>query len=162
MSADYDRLFHSSEAAQPEEETASVDREPVASAAPTPKPSTPGRGDSPSGPPPIAATQAQSAPTTAPPPRATEVTMQMPPTKAGAQRVQNGMMRAPQGATSTGARYEQRPATPAPQARSAAVPSPQHYAEGQAEKLAAWTSAQQPAGQPAPTSAATIGNHRAL
>ncbi|MDT5337412.1 MAG: hypothetical protein QOD90_2917, partial [Mycobacterium sp.] len=164
MSADYDRLFHSSEAAQPEEETAAVDRETVASAAPTPKPTTPGRGDSPSGPLPVA-TQAQSAPTTAPPPRPTEVTMQMPPTKAGAQRVQNGMMRSPQAGTSTGARYEQRPATPAPQTRSAsaaAVPSPQHYAEAQAENRAAWTSAQQLAGQPAPTSAATIGNHRAI
>jgi MinD-like ATPase involved in chromosome partitioning or flagellar assembly len=148
MSADYDRLFHSSEAAQADEGTAAVDR------------------DTPSGPLPGLPTQAQAAPTptTAPPPRATEVTMQMPPTKAGAQRVQNGLMRSPQGATSTGARYEQRPATPAPQARSAPapVPSPQHYAESQAEKLAAWTSAQQAAGQPTPTSAATIGNHRAI
>ena len=156
MSADYDRLFHSSEAAQAEEETAAVDRDVVAQA--TPKPAEPL---------PVSPTQAQAAPapTTAPPPRATEVTMQMPPTKAGAQRVQNGLMRSPQAATSTGARYEQRPATPAPQARSAsgaAVPSPQHYAESQGENRAAWPTAQQPAGQPAQTSAATIGNHRAI
>jgi MinD-like ATPase involved in chromosome partitioning or flagellar assembly len=162
MSADYDRLFHSSEAAQPDEETVTVDRESVASA--TPKPTNPGRGDSPSGPLPVAPTQTQSAPTptTAPPPRPTEVTMQMPPTKSGAQRVQNGMMRSPQAATPTGARYEQRPATSAPQARSASTPAPsQQYAEVQAENRAAWTAAQA-AAQPAPTSAATMGNHRAI
>ena len=162
MSADYDRLFHSSEAAQPEEETASVDREPVA---PTATPAAPGRAESPSAPLPVAPTQTQSAstPTAAPPPRPTEVTMQMPPAKTGAQRVQNGMMRSPQAATPTGARYEQRPATAAPQARGASAPPPsQHYAELQAENRAAWTSAQQLAAQPAPTSAATMGNHRAI
>ena len=153
MAADYDRLFHSSEAAQAEEETAAVDRD---TAAPSlPKPAEPS---------PVAPTQAQAAPapTAAPPPRPTEVTMQMPPTKAGAPRVQNGLMRSPQGATSTGARYEQRPATAAPPARAAAVPSPQHMAEAQAENRAAWSSAQHPAAPSAPTSAATIGNHRAI
>ena len=154
MSADYDRLFHSSEAAQAEEETAAVDRDVVAPVSPAP-----------AEPSPAAPTQGQAAPmpTAAPPPRATEVTMQMPPSKAGAPRVQNGLMRSPQGATPTGARYEQRPAAPAPQARSAAVPSPQHSAEAQAEnRAAAWASAQPLAGPPGPTSAATIGNHRAI
>ncbi|HYO03707.1 MAG TPA: MinD/ParA family protein [Mycobacterium sp.] len=166
MSADYDRLFHSSEAAQLDEETAAVDRESVASPTASPMPPAHGRDESPSGPLPVAPTQTQSAPapttapTTAPPPRPTEVTMQMPPTTVGAQRMQNGMMRAPQAATPTGARYEQRPA-PAPQARAASVPSP-HYAEAQPDGRAAWPSAQQLAGQPTPTSAATIGNHRAI
>jgi MinD-like ATPase involved in chromosome partitioning or flagellar assembly len=166
MSADYDRLFHSSDAAQPEEETATVDRDSVASASATPNPATPGRGETPSGPLPVTPTQSQAAPvpTTAPPPRSTDVTMQMPPTKAGAPRVQNGMMRAPQSTTSTGARYEQRTAMPAPQGHSGSTPapSPQHYAEVQAENRAAWTAAQQLSAQPAPTSAATIGNHRAI
>ena len=164
MSADYDRLFHSSEAAQPDEETASVDREAAASPAATSKPTTHALAESPSGPLPVAPTQAQSAPApTTAAPRPSEVTMQMPPTAAGPQRVQNGMMRSPQASTPTGARYEQRPATPAPQARPAATPAPsQHYAEGQLESRTGWTPAQQFAGQPAPTSAATIGNHRAI
>lgn len=156
MSADYDRLFHSSEASQPEEETATVDRESVAPAA-----TAPTRADASSGPLPVASlTQAAPAPTSAPPPRATEVTTQMPPTRAGAQRMQNGLMRAPQGATPTGAHYEQRPAAPAAQARptSAPVPSPQHYGESPA----AWAAAQQTPSQPVPTSAATMGNHRAI
>jgi MinD-like ATPase involved in chromosome partitioning or flagellar assembly len=158
MSADYDRLFHSSEAAQPDEETATVDRETVASAAPKPPV---GRGETSSGPLPVAPPTQVAA---APPPRATEVTMQMPPTTAATSRVQNGMMRAPQGANPTGARYEQRLATPAPQTRSASapVPSPQHYAEPQAEnRPAVWTGGQL-AAQPGPTSAATMGNHRAI
>ncbi len=165
MSADYDRLFHSSEAAQPDEETTTVDRESEASPTATPKPLARGRDESPSGPLPVAPTRTQSAPApmTASPPSGTEVTMQTPPTNAGAQRVQNGMMRSPQAATPTGARYEQRPATPAPQARSASASVPsQHYAEAQPDGRAAWSSAQQLTGQPAPTSAATFGNHRAI
>ncbi|MGH3581665.1 MAG: ESX-1 associated ATP-binding protein EpsI N-terminal domain-containing protein, partial [Mycobacterium sp.] len=166
MSADYDRLFHSSEASQPEEETATVDRDSVASAAPAP--STPKRADAPSDPlpvtPPTQAAQAP-APTTAPPPRATEVTTQMPATRVGQQRMQNGLMRAPQAASPAGARYEQRPAATSAQARSAStpVPSPSQYgAEAQAENRAAWAAAQQAPSQPVPTSAATMGNHRAI
>jgi MinD-like ATPase involved in chromosome partitioning or flagellar assembly len=166
MSADYDRLFHSSEAAQPEEETVTVDRESVAPSAASPNPVIPGRTDSPSGPMPVAptATQAASTPATAPPARPTEVTMQMPPTKAGAQRVQNGMMRAPQSGTQTGARFEQRTANPAAMsARPASAPTPsQHYAEAQPENRAAWGTPQQAGAQPVPTSAATMGNHRAI
>jgi MinD-like ATPase involved in chromosome partitioning or flagellar assembly len=162
MSADYDRLFHSSEASQPEEETATVDRDSVASAAPAP--SAPKRADAPSDPLPVAPpTQAAQAPapTTAPPPRATEVTTQMPATRTGQQRMQNGLMRAPQSASPSGARYEQRPAAPAAQARSASAPVPSQYAEAQAENRAAWAAAQAPS-QPVPTSAATMGNHRAI
>ena len=75
MSADYDRLFHSSDAAQPEEETASVDRESVAGGASAPMPVNPGRSDPPSGPNPVAPppTQSAAAPSTAPPPRAAEI-----------------------------------------------------------------------------------------
>lgn len=161
MSADYDRLFHSSEASQPEEETASVDRESVASAAPAV--TTPKHGEVVSGPLPVAPpTQAAQAPapTSASPPRATEVTTQMPATRAGAQRMQNGLMRTPQGAMPTGARYEQRSAAAVPQARpmSGPVPSSQHFAETQAP----WTAGQQAPAQPAPTLAATMGNHRAI
>src|SRR4051794_6817107 len=143
MSADYDRLFHSSEAAQPEEETATVDREPVA-----PAPTSPKHGDTSSVALPVIP-PTQAAPAPAPSLHATEVTTQMPVARTGAQRMQNGLMRAPQGATPTGARYEQRPAAPAPQApsTSAPVPSPQHYAEPQAS----WTAAQQAPSQPMPT-----------
>jgi MinD-like ATPase involved in chromosome partitioning or flagellar assembly len=160
MSADYDRLFHSSEAAAPDEETATVDRDAKASPA-SPSPSTPGRGDTQAGPLPVTPSQTQAAAAPAPPARATEVTMQMAPTKAGTQRMPNGMMRAPQAANPTGARYEQRPAA---QSRPAAapVPSPQHYAETQGENRPAVWTGQQLAAQPAPTSAATMGNHRAI
>lgn len=158
MSADYDRLFHSSEASQPDEEPVTADRDSVAPAAPAP--AAPARGDLPSGPLPA---QAQSAPspTTASPPRPTEVTMQMPPTKAGAPRVQNGLMRAPQAATQTGARFDQRATTAATPARPTTAP-PQHYADGPSESPPTWASAQQASVPPAPTSAATMGNHRAI
>ncbi|MDT5080061.1 MAG: hypothetical protein QOJ80_4698 [Mycobacterium sp.] len=166
MSADYDRLFHSSDPAQVEDETVTVDRESVAAATPAPKPATPGRTDGPSGPMPVAPTQTQAAaaPKTAPPPpNPAEVTSQMRPA-TGTPRVQNGMMRAPQAPTSTGARYEQARPTQAAQARPVATPSPsQHFAESPAENRAVWgTAAQQQASGPVPTSAASIGNHRAI
>ena len=167
MSADYDRLFHSSDPAQVEDETVTVDRESVAGAGatPAPKPTTPARGDGPSGPMPVAPTQTQAAaaPTTAPPPRPAEVTTQMRPA-TGTQRVQNGMMRAPQAPTSSGARYEQARPTQAPPARQVATPAPsQHFAEPQVENRAVWgTAAQQQLSGPVPTSAASIGNHRAI
>jgi MinD-like ATPase involved in chromosome partitioning or flagellar assembly len=133
MSADYDRLFHSSEAAAPEEKTATVDRD--------------------------AAVPASS---TAPPPRATEVTMQMPPT-SGAPRVPNGMLRTPQGSGVTGARYEQRSAAHAAPAHSASAPVPAPPAEVPVQGPAAWPAvAPPPVGSPVPTSAATMGNHRAI
>ena len=65
MSADYDRLFHSSEAAQAEEETAAVDRESVASGPPRPE-----HTDASSGPLPVAPpTQARRRPRRRPPRR---------------------------------------------------------------------------------------------
>ena len=166
MSADYDRLFHSSEAAQPEEETATVDRESVVGT-PPPMPVTTGRAEAPSGPMPVAPplTQAAVVPTTAPPPRPAEITSQLRPTHAtGQQRVANGMMRAPQAPTSAGARFEQQRQAAPPQSRSGPVPAPsQHFAEHQPESRVVWgTSAQQQASGPVPTSAASIGNHRAI
>ena len=167
MSADYDRLFHSSDPAQVEDETVTVDRESVAGATPAASPAAAARTDGPSGPMPVAPPQTQTAaaPSTAPPPRAAEVTTQMRPAHStGAPRVQNGMMRTPQAPTSTGARYEQpRPAT-APQARQAPTPAPsQHFADPQADNRLAWTAAQQQQlSGPVPTSAASIGNHRAI
>ena len=164
MSADYDRLFHSSEAAQPDDET--VDRDSSKHAAAAPMPTGPGRGDAPSDPMPVApATQTAQAPTGVPAPRSTEVTSQLRPTPAGAPRIQNGMLRSPQAASLPGARFEQpRPTTAAPQSQAtpAGTSSPQHFAEPQPESRAVWTSASQGAAQPSPTSAATIGNHRAI
>jgi len=164
MSADYDRLFHSPDATQPpEEETAAVDRDSVLPGNAGPMPTHAARPEAPSGPIPVAP-PTKTAVAAAPPPRQAEVTSQMRPTQAaGPQRVANGMMRVPQGAPPTGARYEQVRPVPAPPARQAPAPAPsQHFAEPQSENRAVRTSAQQVPGQPAQTSAATIGNHRAI
>ena len=163
MSADYDRLFHSSEAAQPEEETVTVDRDVVTGVA-APMPVNGGRGETPSGPTPVAppSTQTATTPTAAPPLRPGEVTTQMrPATQTGQQRVNNGMMRAPQASTHGGARFEQpRPAPPAPPRQMVGpVPSPQ-YADPAAEQRMGWGTPQM--SQPVPTSAASMGNHRAI
>lgn len=162
MSADYDRLFHSSEPAQtPDEETASVDIDAVT---PAPMPVSPNRAETSSGPIPVSQTQAAAAPTTAPPPRATEITSQLRPATGGGQpRVQNGMMRAPQSATQSGARFE--PARPAPTAQARpATPAPsQHFAESEHDNRVVWgTAAQQQSSGPVATSAASMGNHRAI
>ncbi|KAA0114071.1 MinD/ParA family protein [Mycolicibacterium sp. P9-22] len=168
MSADYDRLFHSSGAADAADEDAAAHREggPSAGAAPMPVTAS-GSGAGGSGytgehaapPMPIAPTQSS----TAPPPRASEVTSQIPVTPStGPQRVQNGLLRTPQANPAAGARFEQQYAAPAPQPRSAPAPAPsQHFNE---VPETAWPQANTPAqtGQPAPTSAATIGNHRAI
>lgn len=159
MSADYDRLFHSPDAAQQaEEETANTDLETVAPGSAGPMPTGgPGRQEAPA-PMPVAPPRAQTA--TAPPPRQTEVTTQMPPTQsAGPQRVpNNGMMRMPQSKTPAGARYEQQRPAPAPAPRPASAPAPsQHFADSEKRRPGKAL-----ASQPAPTSAATIGNHRAI
>jgi MinD-like ATPase involved in chromosome partitioning or flagellar assembly len=162
MSADYDRLFHSPDPAPSSDEESAGDRDsaPPGNAGP---PSHPSRPDAPSGPMPVAATQTKAAPATAPPPRQTEITSQMRPTQAGQQRVANGMMRAPQAAGPAGARYEQARPAVAPPARQAPAPAPsQHFAEAEPQSRAVWTSAQQTPAQPTQTSAATIGNHRAI
>ena len=161
MSADYDRLFHSSEASQPEEEPKTVDRDTRAPAAPAPARIDASPGPMPVGPP----TQAASAPASAHQ-RPAEATAQMPPTRSGPPRVQNGLMRTPQAPPPTGAHYEQRPAQPVSHARPAPPPpqtrpvSAPQYAEP--ESRAAWNPAHQGVAQPAPTSAATMGNHRAI
>src|SRR5687768_11963929 len=125
MSADYDRLFHSPDAAPPaEEETANTDLETVAPGSAGPMPTGgPGRQEAPA-PMPVAPPRAQTA--TAPPPRQTEVTTQMPPTQStGPQRVpNNGMMRMPQSKAPAGARYEQQRPAPAPAPRPASAPAP--------------------------------------
>lgn len=157
MSADYDRLFHSPDSAQPaEEETANSDLETVAPGSAGPMP-TGGRPEAPA-PMPVAPPRAQTA--TAPPPRQAEVTTQMPPTQStGPQRVpNNGMMRMPQSKAPAGARYEQQRPAPAPAPRPASAPAPsQHFADSEARRPGKAL-----ASQPAPTSAATIGNHRAI
>ena len=159
MSADYDRLFHSPDAAQPaEEETANSDLETVAPGSAGPMPTGgPGRQEA-QAPMPVAPPRAQTA--TAPPPRQTEVTTQMPPTQStGPQRVpNNGMMRMPQSKAPAGARYEQQRPAPAPAPRPASAPAPsQHFADSETRRPSKAL-----ASQPAPTSAATIGNHRAI
>ncbi|HTI75631.1 MAG TPA: AAA family ATPase [Mycobacterium sp.] len=155
MSADYDRLFHSSGDAV---QTAEEESERGTAA---PMPTGPGRSEVTPPPMPIAPTKTQAAP--APPPRQTEVTTQMPPTRtAPQQRQPNGMMRASQ-ATSAGARFEQPRTAPTPPPRPAPAPAPsKHFAEEQSEASSTWRASQASAGQPAPTSAATIGNHRAI
>jgi MinD-like ATPase involved in chromosome partitioning or flagellar assembly len=179
MSADYDRLFHSPEAVLPPEEETSADDRPTA--APGPATSVTNHVDVPSGPmpispmppiappppPPIAPpqTQAQAAP--APPPRQTEVTAQMRPALATAPtRLPNGMMRAPQAPAAPGARFEPARSTPVPLTRQTPAPSPsQHFADSMAEPARSARAAQAAAlaqSQPAQTSAATIGNHRAI
>lgn len=170
MSADYDRLFHSSGAAEAADEDAAAHRD---GGSPAPMPvNVSGSGAGGSGytgehaapPMPIAPTQTSTAPpTAAPPPRPSEVTSQIPVTPStGPQRVQNGLLRTPQANPAAGARFEQQYAAPAPQARSAPAPAPsQHFNEA---PETAWPQANAPAptGQPAPTSAATMGNHRAI
>lgn len=168
MSADYDRLFHSSGASDAADEETAAHRE---STPPMPVNAS-GSGAGGSGytgehaapPMPIAPTQTSTAPpTAAPPPRPSEVTSQIPVTPStGPQRVQNGLLRTPQANPGAGARFEQQYAAPAPQPRSAPAPAPsQHFNEA---PETAWPQASAPAptGQPAPTSAATMGNHRAI
>ncbi|WP_237570703.1 MinD/ParA family ATP-binding protein [Mycolicibacterium lacusdiani] len=155
MSADYDRLFHSSEAAEAgDDETTTVDPKAVQAAlaaSSTPMPI----GTNPVDPMPLTPTQS----TAAPPPRSTEVTTQIPPTRAAGQsRVQpNGMMRSPQGQGHAGARYEQPRSAPQPQPRQAAAPAPSQHFLDQVDNPGAWTG-----GQPAVSSAASMGNHRAI
>src|SRR3954447_6033717 len=149
MSADYDRLFHSSgDAVQ------TADQESDGGAAAPMPTGGPGRSEVTPPPMPIALGKTQAAP--APPPRQTEVTTQMPPTRtAPQQRQPNGMMRAPQSTGPAGARFEQPRSAPTPPPRPAPAPAPsQHLAEAQSEANSGWggaapLSAKQPAGAPA-------------
>lgn len=154
MSADYDRLFHSPDTVQTVDEEAERETPPV-------RPDTviaqdgslP--GDTLPPPMPIAPPRAQAVP--APPPRQTEVTSEITPTRvSGPQHVaSNEMMRPAHSPLSAGARHEQhRPGTAAVP-RCEPTPGPSHYFTDS-------ESYRQPVGQPVPTSAAAMGNHRAI
>ena len=151
MSADYDRLLHSSGDAV---QTAEEDSE-HGGAAPMPV-GGPGRSEVTLAPMPIAPTKTQAAPA---PPRQSEVTTQMPPTRtAPQQRQANGMMRAPQSTGPAGARFEQPRSAPTPPPRPAPAPAPsQHFAEAQSEANNAWRTGQSSDNQHATTSAG-MGN----
>ncbi|MGE2718084.1 MinD/ParA family ATP-binding protein, partial [Mycolicibacterium litorale] len=97
----------------------------------------------------------QAPPQTAPPQTA-------PPQPATPQRPPNGMMRTPQTNLPGGARFEaprQQATTQAPRPAPAPPPSAHFTDAPQAETT--WQQGQPPA-QPAPTSAAAMGNHRAI
>ena len=158
MSADYDRLFNNSPGqADNEEATRTVDHATLAAAAQmsaSAAAASAAGAESPLGPP--VAGQPQQPPGMVPPPRPSEVTTQMPPTPP--QFMQNGLMRSPQGAPMAGAQYEQpqhAPMMPPPPRHM--QPPPQHYAmEPQVDMQ--WTEQH----MPDQTSAATIGDHRAI
>jgi MinD-like ATPase involved in chromosome partitioning or flagellar assembly len=153
MSADYDRLFHSPDAVRAVDDDAdrdvaretSRDTGPVGGAH---------RDDATPPPMPVAAQRIQTS--TAPPPRQTEVTSQLPPTPAvpPQQLPNNGMMRAPQ--APSGARHEHPRGVPAPAPRPGPVPAPSHHFASPTEVE------RRHAAPPAPTSAASMGNHRAI
>jgi MinD-like ATPase involved in chromosome partitioning or flagellar assembly len=155
MSADYDRLFNSPED-DPGDATAQVDLEAIRRFQ-TPMPTNrPASGEAavppmPIGgpqPPPTWQTQAAAQP---PPPRA-----DMPAPRA------KGTTAAPMYQTgAAGAQYEQprTPPPPPPQVQPAPAPT-QHFAGSTQD--AGWRAAPPPPGQPAQTSAASIGNHRAI
>lgn len=166
MSADYDRLFHSPDAAQtPDEATVHVDRDAlmqgnVAASAPAPADGS-NRAENAAPPLPITPPRTQAA--QAPPPGHAEITTQMPPQQAAPPRPPNGMMRTPQTNLPGGARFE----APHPQMTTAAPPRPApapppsaHFTEAPTADTA-WQQGQSPGG-PAPTSAAAMGNHRAI
>ena len=155
MSADYDRLFHSPDAVRTADEEA--DRETPATGRETTSPQVSAPRTDATPPPMPIAQPPRSHAAAAPPPTQSEITSQIPPTQtSGPQYVpNNGMMRAPQNSAPQGARHEQQRPAPAPGPRHAPAPAPsQHFAESQSD----W----RPAAQPAPTSAASMGNHRAI
>ena len=170
MSADYDRLFHSSEPGKPvDDATAIVDRDAIlkAAAAATPPPVPVGETSSTSMPvAPTAPTQTQAAPQQ---PRHAETAPQMPapmpaPPASAPQWPQNSMLRAPQQQMGQGARHEQPAAQPGPVARVAPGPAPSQFADLDPEVSGQWRAGQaipSPAA-PGPTSAASMGNHRAI
>ena len=155
MSADYDRLFHSKgDAVQTaDEETAERDSAAGGSAGPMPTGQTPGELTGPTMP----VGQTKAAP--APPPRQAEVTTQMPAARSTAPAPPpNSMMRTPKAGAPAGARFEQPRSAPTPAPRPAPAPAPsQHFADGQSEKSGVFRTGPTPQ-----TSAATIGNHRAI
>ncbi|MDA4108673.1 MinD/ParA family ATP-binding protein [Mycolicibacterium holsaticum] len=158
MSADYDRLFHSpGDAVKTADEAAERDALHPDAAGPTPSTSGPGRSDV--APPALPITHGVTQTAPAAPVRETEVTAQLPPARPTVpQGHANGMMRTPQADAPSGARYEPPRHASAPPPRPAAAPAPtQHFAEATSDP-----NATRRPGQPAPTSAASIGNHRAI
>lgn len=158
MSADYDRLFHSAGDAVQTADDDAVDRDATRSPAPVSAPMPTGHApvETMTGPTaPVGQTKAGQAP----PPQQNEITTQMPPARATTpQRQPNSMMRVPMGGAPAGARFEQPRSAPTPATRPAAAPAPsQHFAEHQSDKNGTFAS-----GAHAQTSAATIGNHRAI
>lgn len=169
MSADYDRLFHSSEPGKPvDDATITVDRDAILKATAATPPVPTGEkppADAPSGAMPVAPTQTQAA---AAPSRQAEpqVPPPMPPPPATApQWPQNSMLRAPQQQQfGPGARHEQPSTLPPPAQRLAPGPAPSQLSDIDPEISGAWRAGQAvPApAQPGPTSAASMGNHRAI
>jgi MinD-like ATPase involved in chromosome partitioning or flagellar assembly len=111
---------------------------------------------------PIPPLAAQAAP--APPPRQTEVTAQMrPPMTTAPTRLPNGMMRTPQATSGTGARFEQPRSAPAALAPQMPAPAPsQQFAAPAVEQRSARAAQAAALAAPPPTSAAQMGNHRAI
>lgn len=158
MSADYDRLFHGSGDAVQTADDEAVDRDAAGKGSAAPMP-TGGYDRIEAAPPPMPVGPGQTKAAPAPPPRQTEVTTQMPPARSTApQRQPNAMMRTPTAGGPAGARFEQPRSAPTPPPRPAPVPAPsQHFAGAQSDNNGVFR-----AGRPVPTSAATIGNHRAI
>ncbi|KUI05381.1 chromosome partitioning protein ParA [Mycolicibacterium acapulense] len=153
MSADYDRLFHSAGDAVQTADDDAVDRDTTSAATRPPAPMPSGHVPVEMTGPTVPVGQTKQAP----PPQQNEITTQMPPARSTPPPPQpNSMMRVPMSGAPAGARFEQPRSAPAPAPRPAPAPAPsQHFAES--EKNGAFSSA-----PPAQTSAATIGNHRAI
>ncbi|MDH6244329.1 MinD/ParA family protein [Mycobacterium sp. OTB74] len=159
MSADYDRLFNNSGASQADNDEATRTVDPAtlaaaaqmsanqaAGAAAAARAEAQSQGAGHSQQPPVGGVM---------PPRATEVTTHMPPTQP--QFMQNGLMRAPYAGNQAGAQYEQpRQSMTAPRH---ATPQPQYYVP-EPQAAMQWHEQQMP--DQAQTSAATIGDHRAI
>ncbi|OBF90015.1 chromosome partitioning protein ParA [Mycobacterium sp. 852002-51152_SCH6134967] len=153
MSADYDRLFHSAGDAVQTADDDAVDRDTTSAATRPPAPVPSGHVPVEMTGPTVSVGQTKQAP----PPQQNEITTQMPAARSTPPPPQpNSMMRVPMSGAPAGARFEQPRSAPAPAPRPAPAPAPsQHFAES--EKNGALASA-----PPAQTSAATIGNHRAI
>ncbi|MGE2737417.1 ESX-1 associated ATP-binding protein EpsI N-terminal domain-containing protein [Mycolicibacterium vaccae] len=159
MSADYDRLFHSPDALRTVGEDQDRDTPPAGHEASTSQASPNSHGGPAQGeaPPSIPLNPMSVQTATAPPPHPTEVTTQIPTTPGPAPQAlpDNGLMRVPQTHHNSGARHQRAHQAPAPAPRPAPPPAPsQHFADNTPDRR------QVP--QQAATSAAAIGNHRAI
>lgn len=149
MPADYDRLPHSSGAANAADEDAAAHREGRSSASAAPMPIAPAQGSTAA--PPNAAT----------PPRPSEITRQIPMTPStGPQRV-HGLPHTPQANPAAGPPFQQQYPAPPPQPWPAPTPAPSQHPQMVPET--AWPQPwAPPPGQPAPTWAGAMGDHRAI